>query len=105
MNTQHDRITALCDELRLVSVPESYCDIAQLAAEAGKSHIEFLEAVLKQERQQRCTRSKMAMTKMAGFPSVKTLEAFDFEFASGVPKQTMQNLAGLSFLERGENVV
>lgn len=105
MNTQHERLEALCQELKLVSIRDSYSDLAQEAAESGKSHVDFLEEVLKRERLQRSTRSKMAMTKLAGFPSIKTLEDFDFDFASGVPRQTVQNLAGLSFLERGENVV
>jgi DNA replication protein DnaC len=105
MNTQHERIATLCEELRLVSVAEGYPDLAQRMAETDKSHVDFLEGVLLAEKRQRTSRTKMAMTKMAGFPSVKTLEEFDFEFATGVPKQTVQALSGLSFLERGENVV
>lgn len=105
MNTQHERIEALCEELKLVAVSEAYPDLAQKTAEAEGSHVDFLEEVLKRERLQRTDRSKLTLAKLAGFPSIKTLEEFDFEFAGGVPKQTIQNLAGLSFVERGENVV
>jgi DNA replication protein DnaC len=31
-------------------------------------------------------------TRMAGFPSVKTLEEFDFKFATGVPKAMVNQL-------------
>lgn len=105
MNTQHERIVSLCEELKLVSVAEGYPDLAQSIAEAEKSYADFLEGVLEEEKRQRARRTKMALTKMAGFPTVKTLEEFDFEFASGVPKQTIQTLSGLAFVERGENVV
>jgi len=33
---------------------------------------------------------------MAGFPSIKTLDDFDFEFAAGMPKMQEQELASLS---------
>lgn len=44
-------------------------------------------------------------TRMAGFPILKTLEDFDFTFASGAPKKQVMELASLSFIERQENVV
>jgi len=105
MNTQHERIAALCEDFRLVSMPQEYPALAQRIAEEGKSHIGFLEGLLSAEKLHRSSRTKMAMTRMAGFPAVKTIDQFDFEFASGVPKQVMQTLSGLAFLERCENVV
>jgi site-specific recombinase XerC len=45
------------------------------------------------------------LTRMAGIPAIKTLEAFDFAFATGAPRQQIQELAALSFVERAENAV
>ena len=45
------------------------------------------------------------LTRIAGFPALKTLESYDFAFASGAPRQQIQELAGLGFVERSENVV
>ena len=45
------------------------------------------------------------MTRLAGFPAIKTLEDFDFAFAAGVKKGQIDELAGLGFVERHENVV
>jgi len=42
---------------------------------------------------------------VAGFPTIKTLDDFDFGFASGAPKAQIQELASLSFVERCENVM
>ena len=43
--------------------------------------------------------------RVAGFPTVKTLDGFDFGFATGVPRQQIHELAGLAFIERAENIV
>ncbi len=42
---------------------------------------------------------------MAGFPAVKTLEGYDFGFATGAPRAQIQELASLAFVERAQNVV
>lgn len=38
-------------------------------------------------------------------PGIKTLEDYDFEFATGAPRQRLLDLAGMAFLERRENVI
>ena len=42
---------------------------------------------------------------VAGFPTIKTLDGFDFGFATGVPRPQIHEFAGLAFIERAENVV
>jgi DNA replication protein DnaC len=105
MNLQHERIAALCEELRLSAVAEHYPPLAQSAVDEQKSFADFLEAVLSAEKATRHSRTRCTMTRLAGFPAIKTLDAFDYEFAGGVPKQTIQELAALAFVERNENVV
>jgi DNA replication protein DnaC len=43
--------------------------------------------------------------RVAGFPVIKTLDGFDFGFATGAPRQQIYELASLAFIERAENVV
>lgn len=105
MNLQHERIAALCAELRLQSVPERYPELASHAAEKQQSFSDFLETVLAAEHAARQGRTRSTMTRLAGFPAIKTLEDFDYEFAPGVPKTTIAELSGLAFIERNENVV
>lgn len=45
------------------------------------------------------------MTRLAGFPAIKTLEQFYYDFAKGVKRSQIEDLAGLGFIERNENVV
>ncbi len=105
MNLQHERISALCEELRMPAIVENYPPLAQSAVDEGKNFAEFLESVLAAEKAARHGRTRSTMTRLAGFPAIKTLDDFDYEFAGGVPKATINELSGLAFVERNENVV
>src|SRR5262245_2625359 len=105
MNLQHERISALCEELRLSSIAQVYPELAQNAVSEEKSYADFLEAALAAERAARQGRTRSTLTRLAGFPAIKTLDEFDYEFATGVPKSMVQELSALSFIERNENVV
>jgi DNA replication protein DnaC len=105
MNLQHERIAALCAELRLAAVADRYAELATQAVESDQSYADFLEGVLSAEHSTRQGRTRSTMTRLAGFPAIKTLDEFDYEFASGVPKATIAELSGLAFIERNENVV
>jgi DNA replication protein DnaC len=103
---QHERIRTLAEELRLNALPDLYGAVAQSAAKRkDASYADFLEEVLKGERDVRRVRAREMLTRIAGFPAIKTLEAYDFAFATGAPRQQIQELAGLGFVERAENIV
>jgi DNA replication protein DnaC len=105
-NLQHERITALAQELRLTALPDLYGPVAQSAAKKkDASFADFLEEVLKAEREARRARAREILTRTAGFPAMKTIEAFDFAFATGAPRQQILELSSLGFVERSENVV
>jgi len=103
--TQHERLTVLCEQLKFHAVGEVYPDLADTAAKKEASYIDYLEEILKAEYEVRQGRSRHTLAKMAGFPAIKTLEEYDFEFAGGAPRQRLLDLAGLAFLERRENVI
>jgi hypothetical protein len=97
-NHQHERITVLAQDLRLTALPDLYGGIAQNAAnKKDVSYADFLEDVLKAERDARRVRSREILTRTAGFPALKTLEAYDFTFATGAPHSQIQELASLGF--------
>jgi DNA replication protein DnaC len=103
--TQHERISELCTELRLAAVPDLYGATAQAAAARDASFSDFLEETLRGEREVRRARAREMFARTAGFPAVKTLEGYDFGFATGAPRQQITELASLAFVERAENVV
>lgn len=105
MNLQQARIGELTAELQLPGIDANACDLAQQAAKEEWDYLTFLEQALQCEKRSRHQRKQHIFTRMAGFPSLKTLEDFDFNFASGVPKKQVMELATLSFIERQENIV
>lgn len=99
------RLEALCEQMKLLTPAHDFTNLADQLAAKETSLIGFLEAALRQEMETRNGRSRHTLTKLAGFPAVKTLEGYDFEFATGAPKQRLIELAGLAFIERRENVI
>lgn len=105
MNLQLERIAALTQELQLPGLESQAVVLSQQAANDEWDYLQFLEKMLQAESQSRHQRKQAMFTRMAGFPSIKTLDDFDFSFASGVPKKAVNELATLAFIERKENVV
>ena len=105
MNLQHERMIQLCDALSLPSVVQGSGAAAQQAAQQEMPYSDFLEGLLKEEMAGRLARKQSMMTRIAGFPSVKTLDDFNYAFAKGVKRSQIEELAGLGFIERNENIV
>ena len=100
-----EKIDALCEELSLTAVADHYATYADEAAKKKRSFVEYLEQILSAEAALRAERSRQMLIKLATFPVVKTLEQFDFEAAPGAPKARLQELSGLAFIERRENII
>ncbi len=105
MNLQHERMLSLCETLNLPFVAQSYAAAAQEAARQESAYSDFLEGLLKTEAAGRQVRMQSLLTRLAGFPAIKTLEEFNDGFAAGVKRSPIDELAGLGFVERQENVV
>ena len=101
----HEQIADLCDRLKLQAVADHYVTWAQQAANNEDSYTDFLVQVLKAEHEARQARSRQVLVKMSGFPTIKTLDEYDYTFASGAPKKAIQGLADLAFIERKENII
>jgi DNA replication protein DnaC len=104
MSIQHQRVVELCNELRLGGVAAQYTALAQQAAEKHTSFTEFVEELLSAERESRRARAREMFARIAGFPAIKTLDQYDFNFAAGAPRKQIMELASLAFVERAENV-
>ena len=105
MNLQDERIRSACDALSLGAIADHYPVLAQQAVDSDASYTEFLERCLKAEQDERRRRSQAMLTKFAGFPAIKLIDDYDFKFAAGAPKKTVQTLQSMAFVERKENVI
>jgi len=102
---EFERIEDLCERLALGTMATQLSHVADQAAREGLSFQEFFERLLQAEYHERQERTRAFLTRMAGFPSVKTLEQYDFDFATGAPKPLITELTSLAFVERAQNVV
>ena len=105
MNIQDERIQSACDALTLTAIAQQYPELAQAAVDADASYTDFLEQCLKAEQAERLRRSQAMLTKFAGFPAIKLIDDYDFKFAAGAPKKSVQKLQSMTFVERKENVI
>ena len=105
MNLQDERIQSACGALSLNAIADHYPALAQEAADGDTSYTDFLERCLKAEQEERRCRSQAMLTKFAGFPAIKLLDDYDFKFAAGAPKKTVQTLTSMAFVARKENVI
>jgi DNA replication protein DnaC len=105
MNLQQERIASTCERLGLYRMAAEWAGLAQDAATKEVSYADFLEQLLAIENGARIERQRETLLKLATLPSIKTLEQYDFAFASGAPRAQIQELASLAFIERAENIV
>jgi len=105
MSLVADRIAEHCQRLRLIHLATEWPAIADAAAKRQESLADFLDKLLTAECSAREQRTRETMLKLATLPSIKTLESYDFSFASGAPRKQITELGGMAFIERHENVV
>jgi DNA replication protein DnaC len=99
------RVTEQLQRLRLRYVADRLDAVLSEAARTEPTYLDFLDHVLRQEvdAKQR-TRVTMAL-KIAHFPSVKTLDDFDFKFQPSIDQRLVRELATGHFLSQAENVL
>lgn len=97
-------ISELLEELKLKGMAETIeCQIA--LAENGISAQEVISNLLKEELRFRQERSLVNRIRNAKMPWDWTLNSFPFDKQPGINKNQIMTLAGLDFLQRGENVI
>ena len=98
-------ILSLCKSLKLSTIAEEFHTIATIAAKENWQYSQFLHELLKLENNAKMDRSKNTLTKLAGFPAIKTLQQFDYTFCVGVNRKQIEELSTLSFIKHHENII
>jgi DNA replication protein DnaC len=95
----------LLDKLKMDHLEAQLDAVCEQAAQRQEDYKTFLTQALATEWQGRYQRGIEARLRLARFPWVKTLEQFDFDFQPSLDRKQVRELAGLSFVERGHNVI
>ena len=99
------QLASLLDRLKMEHLQAQLDPICEQASKADLDYKAFLAQVLDVEWRGRYQHGVESRLKQARFPWVKTVDQFDFAFQPSIDRKVIRELAGLSFLERTENVV
>jgi DNA replication protein DnaC len=98
-------LTTLLERMKMDHLLAQLDGVCEQAATGDADYKTFLARALETEWRGRYQRGVEGRLKQARFPAVKTLEQFDFEFQPSIDRKQVRELAGLSFIERTQNVV
>jgi DNA replication protein DnaC len=102
---QEAAIRQYAKQLRLPALGGQFARLAEQAVKEKQSHLSYLEALLEGEVEERGRKAMARRIQEARFPSVKTLEEFDFQCASHIPAALVRNLSEGGYLERKEPII
>ena len=91
--------------LRLPTVAANYLRFAQEATSSNQPYERYLLALAEAEVQHREANAERKRIGLARFPTLKTLDAFDFTAIPAVNKQSIIELAQGHYLDAKENIV
>ncbi|MCB0037492.1 MAG: IS21-like element helper ATPase IstB [Anaerolineales bacterium] len=95
----------LLEKLKLDHLAHQLETVCEQAAAQEQDYQSFLQQALSVEWNGRFQRGIQSRLKQARLPWVKTLEQFDFDFQPSLDRRLVRELAGVSFVERGHNVI
>lgn len=98
-------IEAHLKRLRMPAIARSYAKLAEEARQNNQSFETYLLALLENEVAQREENVQRARVRQARFPSIKTLEAYDFKLVPKVSPQRILSLAQAEYISKSENVI
>ena len=101
---QHERVTVLAMSCGWAALPDP---TARSRRPRPKEHVVHRLPRRAADRRARLAtwRAREMLARMAGFPALKTLDQYDFSFATGAPRKQIMELASFGFVERAENMV
>jgi DNA replication protein DnaC len=99
------QLMSLLEKLKMEHLGSQLESVCEQASKRDLAYKDFLAEALSVEWNGRHLKGVEGRMRQARFPVVKTLEQFDFSFQPSVDRKVIRELAGLSFVERAENVV
>lgn len=100
-----NRPTANLEALGLGEMAPAVPEYVRLVADGEKDLVTALLELTGAQLAAKARADDDRRMRMANFPFVKTLSDFDWAFQPSVPRGTIEKLATLDFLDRGENAV
>lgn len=94
-----------CRALKMPTVTQQFEKFAEEAGKKGESHLDYLEALLSAEIEDRESRVIGKRIHDARFPRMKTLDEYDFGQSPRIPARRVMDLAEGGYIDRTEPVI
>jgi DNA replication protein DnaC len=101
----HARVVEHLQRLRLGFVAERLDAVLNEAAKREPTYLDFLDQILRQEVEAKQRKRVVMGVQIAHFPSIKTLEEFEFKFQPSIDQRLVRELATGRFISAAENVL
>jgi DNA replication protein DnaC len=101
----YQRVQTALQNLKFITALDGLDALAQQAATADWTYLDFLDRLTQAELTARTERDVTRNTRRARLPFLKTLDQFDFAFQPSVNEKQIRDLATLRFVAHGENVL
>ncbi len=102
---EHASVKQYCKAVRVPTVGANFVSLAAQAVKENHGHIQYLEALLAIECEERDRHAIANRIRDAQLPRMKTLEEFDFAQAPQIPAAKIRELAEGGYIERNEPIV
>jgi DNA replication protein DnaC len=100
-----DKIQNMLREIRCYHSANEIAPVIEQAKQNSLSYLDFIEELLKLEMQNRMKTKVKRHLKLANFPTIRTLEEFDFRFQSSITKKDVNEWLSFDWLERRANKI
>jgi DNA replication protein DnaC len=100
-----ERVVNALKRLQLTHLRETLPAVLSEAAKGEWTYLEFLDRILRREVDSKQGKRVRMGLQIAHFPSVRTLEEFDFSLQPSVDERLIQELATGNFIAHGEAVL
>jgi DNA replication protein DnaC len=104
-DASYQRVRGHLAHLKLGAAAECLATELERAQSEKPSYADFLDTLLGAEVQALKAKSHERRTRLAGFPSHKTLEEFDFSAQPNLDRRMVEELATLRFVEERSNIL
>jgi DNA replication protein DnaC len=105
LDPREERVVNALKRLQLNHLRETLASVLSEAAKGDGTYLEFLDRILQREVDSKQGKRVRMGLQIAHFPSVRTLESFDFSLQPSVDERLIQELATGNFLAHGEAVL
>lgn len=95
----------MMDYLNLYASLKTYKAFLEAAGKENLSHEEFFKRFLSQESSAKFERQTASRIIQAKFPAIKTIDTFDFNHPTSIPKQKILFALELSFIDKADGLV